>query len=76
MDYLIDCPCGHDLTRHGPSGCTGRDSHCACTRSKLAALDGAIERARVNTWGDFLRNPVAGDAGTTRSSHITAGGGE
>jgi hypothetical protein len=55
MDYLIDCTCGHDLTRHDESGCRGRDSFCACERSKLQALDSAIDQARVNPWGGFVR---------------------
>jgi hypothetical protein len=58
MDYLIDCVCGHDLTRHSASGCSGNDSSCTCVRTKLDALDSAIDRARINPWGDYIRNPV------------------
>jgi hypothetical protein len=61
MDYLIDCVCGHDLTRHTESGCRGNNSPCPCGRTKLDALDGAIEAARINPWGDYVRkNPVTG----------------
>jgi hypothetical protein len=57
MDYLIDCVCGHDLTRHDESGCLGNDLSCACVRTKLDALDSAIEQARINPWGDYIRKP-------------------
>ncbi len=60
MDYLIDCECGHDLTRHDESGCLGNDSHCACVRTKLDALASAIERARINPWGVYVRRPAGG----------------
>ena len=56
MDYLIDCLCGHDLTRHDESGCSGNSS-CTCVRTKLDALDSAIEQARINPWGDYVRQP-------------------
>jgi hypothetical protein len=55
MDYLIDCVCGHDLTRHDESGCLGNHSSCTCVRTKLDALDSAIEAARINPWGDYVR---------------------
>jgi hypothetical protein len=55
VDYLIDCLCGHDLTRHDESGCSGTNSSCTCVRTKLGALDSAIEKARVNPWGDYIR---------------------
>ena len=64
MDYLIDCVCGHDLTRHDESGCLGNDSSsCTCVRTKLDALDSAIERARINPWGDYVRKPPAATSG-------------
>ena len=64
MDYLIDCVCGHDLTRHDESGCRGNDSSkCSCARTKLDALDGAIEAARTNPWGDYVRKTPAATAG-------------
>jgi hypothetical protein len=63
MDYLIDCLCGHDLTRHDESGCSGNDSSCRCVRTKLGALDSAIEQARINPWGDYVRKPPAASAG-------------
>lgn len=60
MDYLIDCVCGHDLTRHDESGCRGHDSSCACGRTKLDALDSAVQEARINPWGgDYVRKPPA-----------------
>jgi hypothetical protein len=62
MDYLIDCLCGHDLTRHDESGCSGNDSSCRCARTKLGALDSAIEQARINPWGDYIRKPPAASA--------------
>ena len=55
MDYLIDCLCGHDLTRHNESGCSGNGSSCTCERTKLDALDSAIDQARINPWGDYMR---------------------
>ena len=55
MDYLIDCLCGHDLTRHDASGCSGSGSTCTCVRTKVDALDSAIEAARVNPWGGYVR---------------------
>ena len=63
MDYLINCVCGHDLTRHDGSGCLGNDSHCPCVRTKLDALDSAIDLARVNPWGDYMRKPAAARSG-------------
>jgi hypothetical protein len=63
MDYLIDCLCGHDLTRHDESGCRGNDSRCTCLRTKLSALDSAIQQARINPWGDYIRKPSSADAG-------------
>ena len=57
MDYLIDCVCGHDLTRHNESGCFGNDSSCKCVRTRLDALDSAIDQARINPWGDYVRKP-------------------
>lgn len=55
MDYLIDCVCGHDLTRHDESGCLGNDSSCTCVRTRIDALDSAIDQARINPWGDYVR---------------------
>jgi hypothetical protein len=63
MDYLIDCLCGHDLTRHDESGCSGNGSSCTCVRTKLDALDSAIEAARINPWGDYIRKPPAATPG-------------
>ena len=57
MDYLIDCLCGHDLTRHDESGCSGNGPTCPCVRTKFDALDSAIEQARINPWGDYVRQP-------------------
>jgi hypothetical protein len=62
MDYLVDCQCGHDLTRHDEAGCRGTGSPCTCVRNKLEALDSAIEKARINPWGEFIRKPLAGDS--------------
>ncbi len=58
MDYLIDCTCTHDLTRHDSSGCRGSGEPCGCRRTKLEALDAAIEIARVNPWAHYLRDPL------------------
>ena len=57
MEYLIDCTCGHDLTRHDESGCRANDSSCPCERNKLQALDSAIDQARVNPWGFARAEP-------------------
>jgi hypothetical protein len=61
MDYLIDCECGHDLTRHDDSGCVGSDRKCHCGRTKLQALDAAIDVARVNPWAGYVRKGSAGE---------------
>ena len=63
VDYLIDCVCGHDLTRHDESGCLGNDFSCPCVRTKLDALDSAIEQARTNPWGDYIRKQPVAKAG-------------
>ena len=56
MDYLIDCVCGHDLTRHGESGCRGNGASCPCASTRLEALDGAIEQARSSPWAPHTRS--------------------
>lgn len=53
MDYLVDCQCAHDLTRHDENGCRGDGSPCGCTRTRLEALDAAIEQARKSPWTTF-----------------------
>jgi len=63
VDYLIDCVCGHDLTRHDGSGCSGNNSSCTCVKTKLDALDCAIEQARVNPWGDYASKPPSASSG-------------
>jgi hypothetical protein len=68
MEYLIDCTCGHDLTRHDESGCRANDSSCICERTKLEALDSAIDQARVNPWGRFLRAPAMDGSDETAAS--------
>ena len=67
MDYLIDCTCGHDLTRHDETGCRANDSSCACERNKLAALDSAIDQARVNPWRSYA-HPELADAPDDRAA--------
>jgi hypothetical protein len=57
MDYLIECVCRHDLTRHDETGCRGNDSFCPCMRTKLEALDGAIEAARGSFWASSHQSP-------------------
>jgi hypothetical protein len=43
MQYLIHCPCGHTVARHGDEGCTGsRASRCPCRRSPAGAFDALI----------------------------------
>jgi hypothetical protein len=32
-------------------------------RTRLDALDSAIEQARVNPWGDYIRKPPCASAG-------------
>ena len=56
MDYLVDCECTHDLEHHDWSGCRGSRGACSCRRTKLEALDGAIELAGVNPWAPYLRS--------------------
>ena len=53
MDYLVNCRCTHDLTRHDESGCDGNGEPCGCHRTKLEALDSAIEQARLNPWSTY-----------------------
>ncbi|MEA2689603.1 MAG: hypothetical protein QOJ39_3762 [Candidatus Eremiobacteraeota bacterium] len=55
MDYLVDCRCTHDLTRHDDSGCHGSGEPCGCARTKLEALDSAIDQARLNPWSTYER---------------------
>jgi hypothetical protein len=62
MQYLIDCVCGHDLTRHDQLGCHGNDWHCACARTRSQALESAIEQARINPWARYLRETDGSDA--------------
>ncbi|HZO95655.1 MAG TPA: hypothetical protein VFB22_18040 [Candidatus Baltobacteraceae bacterium] len=43
MQYLIHCPCGHALSRHGDDGCRGsRSSRCVCARSPVDAFDALV----------------------------------
>jgi|GEM_PF-3579751 len=43
MQYLIHCPCGHALSRHGDEGCRGsRTSRCVCARSPADAFDALV----------------------------------
>ena len=64
MDYLVDCVCGHDLTRHDESGCLGNDSSsCRCVKTKFDALNSAIVQARINPWGDYIRKPAPTSSG-------------
>jgi hypothetical protein len=72
VDYLIDCACGHDLTRHGEAGCRANDSSCACMRTRLQALDGAIERARITAWAQYTRKPVDGTDKAVAASALDA----
>lgn len=53
MDYLIQCKCDHDLTRHDERGCHA--GGCWCSRSRAQALDAAIDVARVDPWARYLR---------------------
>ena len=59
MDYLVDCQCAHDLTRHDESGCHGNGLPCGCNRTKLEALDAAIEQARINPWSTYANTRSA-----------------
>jgi len=43
MDFLISCPCGHTLERHGVHDGCGR---CACANNRVAALDALIEATK------------------------------
>ena len=63
MDYLVDCQCNHDLTLHDGSRCRGDNGRCICTRTKLEALDAAIELARVSPWTRYVRSEPVEDAG-------------
>ena len=55
MDYLVECRCTHDLTRHDEGGCCGDGGRCSCKRTKLEALESAIDLARTSPWTQFLR---------------------
>jgi hypothetical protein len=40
VDFLISCPCGHTLERHGVrDGC----NRCTCSHNRVAALDALID---------------------------------
>lgn len=47
MNYLVNCPCGHSLEKHGHGGCAGaRGLDCPCRADRTGALNQAIDRAR------------------------------
>ena len=68
MDYLVDCQCTHDLTRHDETGCRGDAGRCSCKRTKLEALDAAIELARVSPWSVYLRKQATDDEGAEEAA--------
>ena len=52
MKYLVMCPCGHALDRHGEYGCGGDGLNCCvCALGPERALDAAITEAARNPWG-------------------------
>jgi len=63
VKYLVFCPCGHSLERHGYEGCDGDgDRTCSCAHDSLAALDAAIERARADAYTVWKKPEAGGDA--------------
>jgi hypothetical protein len=69
MDYLVDCKCTHDLTQHDDLGCHGDHRRCRCPRTKLQALDAAIDIARTNPWShSFVEGAGEGDPGEAASA--------
>jgi hypothetical protein len=59
MKYLVFCPCGHALDRHGSGGCSGEQRDpCSCPFDQRRALDAAIDRVRSDPW-DLLKDRVA-----------------
>jgi hypothetical protein len=52
MNYLVMCPCGHALDRHGEYGCGGDGlNRCSCALGAERALDAAISEAALHPWG-------------------------
>jgi hypothetical protein len=49
MDNLVLCPCGHNLTQHDFTGCSGdRLRRCGCERDRHAALEAAVDSVRTS----------------------------
>lgn len=49
MENLVLCPCGHALTSHEYTGCSGdRSRSCTCERDRHAALEAAVDHARTS----------------------------
>ncbi len=50
MDNLVLCPCGHSLTHHDYTGCSGdRVRSCGCDLDRHAALEAAVDSVRTAT---------------------------
>jgi hypothetical protein len=48
LDNLVLCPCGHSLVHHDYAGCAGdRLRRCDCERNRHAALEAAVDTARL-----------------------------
>jgi hypothetical protein len=49
VENLVLCPCGHSLTQHDYGGCAGqRLRHCPCSLDRHAALEAAVDTARLS----------------------------
>jgi hypothetical protein len=49
VENLVLCPCGHSLTQHDYGGCAGeRLRHCPCPYDRHAALEAAVDTARLS----------------------------
>lgn len=51
MQYLVLCPCYHNLERHDLDGCSGDGGDaCHCLLNRGGALDAAIAAAANDGW--------------------------
>ncbi len=66
MKYLVFCPCGHSLDRHGDGGCDGEQrARCSCALDQRNALEAAIDRVRTDPW-ELLKQHLE-ESATNRS---------
>ena len=63
LKYLVCCPCGHSVERHGGGGCAGDvESACGCRYDQDQAVDAAVAAVRADAaaWRAFHGLPNDG----------------